>query len=378
MTTEDLKEYLSIVVDMEQSIFLQVQLCRDIETEIQQLQIPKEIADPSDPEKPAPPPPPPVSPKAYKAPHGLGGIIGGCIGLFFGGGVFGLILGSLVHSRDLSGILALLAPIVWIVFCIRGNLVARQKSAEDFSRYQHDIKYYELDRKKDQEQHQQKLNQYRAVLAENQRLRQQDETERKLKTSFLSGQKDEIEKALSISKSHLDAIYQKDIIFPKYRNLVMVCSLQEYISAGLCTTLEGPDGAYNLLETYMRLDRISTQLDRVISNLEFIRENQFMLYSAVQEANRRLGQLTDSIRQMTASLGEFYHKSLQSAAQLNIQLAEMNAQNAQLTAHLAELQKSSELTAYHTERAQKELAYMNRINYLSGKNDDVFFNHPPL
>lgn len=62
-----------------------------------------------------------------------------------------------------------------------------------------------------------------------------------------------------------------------------MCSLYEYICAGRCSTLEGHEGAYNLYETEMRLDQIITRLDKVIANLGAIRENQFMLFSAIQD-----------------------------------------------------------------------------------------------
>ena len=66
----------------------------------------------------------------------------------------------------------------------------------------------------------------------------------------------------------------------------MVCSLYEYIRAGRCTELEGHEGAYNILETEIRLDRIILQLDKVVAQLEQIKHTQFMLYSAVQESNQ--------------------------------------------------------------------------------------------
>ena len=58
--------------------------------------------------------------------------------------------------------------------------------------------------------------------------------------------------------------------------------------------------------------------------------------------------------------------------------SQLNENAAQLNTHIIELQKDSALTAYYVERTQKELAYMNRMDYLSGRNDDVFWNHPPV
>ena len=147
----------------------------------------------------------------------------------------------------------------------------------------------------------------------------------------------------------------------------MVCSLYEYICAGRCTELEGHEGAYNIIETEIRLDHIILQLDKVIAQLEQIKNNQFMLYSAVQESNHRASLIQRDLDCMAGSLDGLYTTT-----------AQLNANAAQLNARITELQETSALTAYHTERTQKELAYMNRMDYLSGRNDNVFWNHPPV
>jgi len=109
------------------------------------------------------------------------------------------------------------------------------------------------------------------------------------------------------------------------------------------------------------------QLDKVITQLEKIQQNQVILYSAIQKSNQRISQIIDSTSYMASRLDDFYSNSLQ-----------LNSRAAELNTRIAELQQSSALTAYHAERTQKELAYMNRMDYLSGRNDDVFFNHPPV
>ena len=226
--------------------------------------------------------------------------------------------------------------------------------------------------------YQQSLEKYEAetglhykTLSENKRQRNQDEADRQAKTMFLQSQEKEIEKSIAVSDKRLKAIYAKNVIFLKYRNLAMVCSLYKYICAGRCTALEGHEGAYNILESEIRLDRIICQMDRVITNLEQIQKNQFMLYSAVRESNRRAAEIHADFQRMesdlTASLEGIYNNTVQ-----------INSNSTELNSSIAELQKASALTAYHTERTQKELAYMNRRDYLSGRNDNVFCNHPPV
>ncbi len=375
MASDALKEYLGIVIDMEQNIYLQKELCREIAEEIVQLQTPKTIIDPPLPTKP-PAPSLPAKPNTHES-FGLGSIIGGCIVCFFVGGVGGFILGSIIHNI-FPLLLCFVLPIWWGITRVQSNNTTSHENYERYQAYERECEAVKAEHQKKEEQYQQKVKEYQAEVEKNQLLRIQDEAERKVKTVFLEQQKGEVEKALATSEEHLQAIYQKDIIHPKYRTFAIVCSLQDYISTGICTTLEGPDGAYKLFEEHMRLDRISTKLDVIIVQLEKIRDNQFMLYSALQESNRLLGQILSSMHQMSSDLGDFYSSSIRSANQLHTQVSEIVSQNAQLSARMAELQKTSKLTAYHTERAQKELSYINRMSYLSGKNDDVFFNRPPV
>lgn len=377
MGMEELKEYLGIVVDMEQSVYLQKSLRSNIEQEIERLKVPKKINDPVEP-IPLTRPVCPANPPHGKR-HSVFGIIAGCIGLFFVVGLGSTIVLTYcayfvnVPPSEFSWMAcsALLAPIIWLFYCVTSN----ERETKNYweKRNANDKKYRE-NMQEYLEQSQLEMEQYQEAVKEIQQLRQQDKIERQLKTIFLEKQKEEIENCLAISEKYRQTIYEKGIIFPKYRNLVMVCSLYEYICAGRCTELEGAEGAYNILEIEIRLDRIILQLDEVINKLEKIKNSQYALYSAVQETNRRLSQICGSISGMSARLDDFYNNSIQ----LSGQMAGLNAQNAELNAHIIELQKTSELAAYHTERTQKELAYMNRMDYLSGRNDDVFFNHPPV
>lgn len=361
MSTEELKEYLGIAVDMEESIFLQENLMTNIKAQIEKLKTSQKFTDPIAPVEPQYPTLP-----THKKRHGVLGIIAGSIGLFCLGCVVGNLLGFGADDFDglpliLAIITLLVAPVFcWIVYCVEDNKKHNTMYWNERNRletaYQTSMQNYRI-----------QVTTYQDTLIKNQWKRQQDEAKRNTKTIFLQGQQEELEKSLSESRSCLQKIYEKNIIFPKYRNLVMVCSLYEYICAGRCTELEGHEGAYNILETEIRLDRIISQLNLVVSNLEQIKRNQFMLYSAVQESNQRLSQITGAIGDMSASLDDIYNSTSQ-----------LSENAAQLSTHIIELQKNSALTAYHTERAQKELAYMNRMDYLAGRNDDVFWNHPPV
>lgn len=169
-----------------------------------------------------------------------------------------------------------------------------------------------------------------------------------------------VENSLATSKRNLEKMYSYNVIYPKYRNYVMVSSIYEYICAGRCTTLEGHEGAYNILELEMKLNHISTQLDRVIMNLEAIRANQYMLYSCLQESNRKMNILLQEESRIADSMQEF------------------GAQSYEMNRRLGELQHSSELANYLAECNNRQLSYMNRMNYLAGHYDNPYGNYSPV
>lgn len=85
--------------------------------------------------------------------------------------------------------------------------------------------------------------------------------------------------------------YDEDIIFPKYRNLVAITAINEYLMSGRCSQLEGPEGAYNLYEKELRQNIIISQLSSIIDNLEQIKSNQFSLYQELQKSNNTINEI---------------------------------------------------------------------------------------
>ena len=130
MNTAELKEYLGIVVDMEESIFFQNRLCQSIDQEIEKLKVPKQFEAPAEPTTP-PPQPQPKEPELSRLPYSMSGIIGGTIGLFFI--VFlsimfceyyiieGIEFPTVREMNDLWYVLAIIIPIIWASIRIQGN-----------------------------------------------------------------------------------------------------------------------------------------------------------------------------------------------------------------------------------------------------------------
>lgn len=86
-----------------------------------------------------------------------------------------------------------------------------------------------------------------------------------------------------------------DVIFPKYRNIIAVSSFYEYLLSGRCDKLEGAEGAYNIFESELRMNLIINKIDDVIKHLEKIEQHQYMLYSAIQENNKQVNQLSGEL-----------------------------------------------------------------------------------
>ena len=176
---------------------------------------------------------------------------------------------------------------------------------------------------------------------ESEKLRVEKEYPRK---TLLQAQLRSLKTANQKTKATLETLYKKGIIHKNYRGLIPVCSLYGYFDTGVCTQLEGHEGAYNKYDTESRLDRIIVKLDEVIRHLEEIKENQWMLYDAIQESNQKID------------------KVIRNCNQLSNQLNGIQAQGAELNARVAQLQTTSDLNLYVNTCAKRELEYMNRAN----------------
>lgn len=93
----------------------------------------------------------------------------------------------------------------------------------------------------------------------------------------------------------LKSLYEEGPIYPKYRNLVAVSTIYEYLASGRCDQLEGPNGAYNLYEMELRQNIVIGQLSAITEHLEQIKENQYTLYYEIQNANRNSESMLSSI-----------------------------------------------------------------------------------
>lgn len=191
----------------------------------------------------------------------IGGIAGAVIGLFIGGIIAGLFVGAIIG--------------------IIGSIILEAMSARDVE-------------KRNQE-----------IAETNRQITMQNEKNKSIanqKINLLKQQQNNIKSSWNNTRKILDDFYSCNVIFPKYRNFIAISSIYEYFSSGRCSQLEGHEGAYNIFENEIRQNIIISKLDDVINSLDSIRDSQYMLYSAIQESNKKANQLTGIMYQLSDRL----------------------------------------------------------------------------
>ena len=145
---------------------------------------------------------------------------------------------------------------------------------------------------------------------------------------------EELLKKLFIAR---EQFYSCGVLFDKYRNFVAVAMFYEYLSAGRCSSLEGADGAYNIYESELRSNIIISKLSDIVESLEKIKDNQYMIYSAINEANKRLDKMNRKMGEMIESVDKIADsvEHLEKTAETIAYNTEVNAfyskKNAELT-----------------------------------------------
>ena len=162
---------------------------------------------------------------------------------------------------------------------------------------------------------------------------------------FYDSEIQDIVKNLEEEYNCLNEILSVGIIYPKYNELVAWTTMYEYFATGRVTELEGTDGAYNLYESESRANTIIGQLDVVISRLEQIKNNQYMLYQIMTDINNNLSAISDQMNHVTNALNKIEINT----ADVNILLGEIN-NNSKVSAYYnAKTAKYSEIIANRTQ-----------------------------
>lgn len=157
----------------------------------------------------------------------------------------------------------------------------------------------------------------------------------------------ETESLLKRTFAARNELYAYDIVFGKYRDVVALSSFYEYLMSGRCSSLEGADGAYNIYEGEIRADRVIAQLDTVITSLEEIKQNQYMMYQELRNINVSLDKMNNTLDEALTSI-----QSMGSTMEHIAQNSDVIAQNSDVLA------KNSKVIAHNT----AVTAYYSKIN----------------
>lgn len=124
------------------------------------------------------------------------------------------------------------------------------------------------------------------------------------KAAILEQEAREVAHEIAAADSMLGKLYAVDLLYPKYRNMVAVATMYEYFDAQRCYTLSGRDGAYNIFENELRMDKIIGQLDSVLLQLYAIRQTQQELYRLLDDSLTCAQQTYEASCAMAESLRE--------------------------------------------------------------------------
>lgn len=123
--------------------------------------------------------------------------------------------------------------------------------------------------------------------------------ERKLKIeeelNYLNNQINCIKEVKKQTENTLAQFYEKNIIYPKYRDLIAVASFNDYLMSGVCSELEGHEGCYNKYDIEIRLNTIIYKIDEVLDNLDKIEKNQHSLYIEMKNCSSKLENIMEGM-----------------------------------------------------------------------------------
>lgn len=331
---KSLHEYLRNVLDIESNLYVLQRLSKELHHKLNSLDVLKAPEKPSAPEAP--------SPEDSK-----GDLLGVVVVIILG--IIDLIITYMMCkyvirtsiAKLFMGVLGVVMSLAFMGGGMAGGLEESGKNKKSAQMYEAKKRKYISDMIKYQN----------AVTAT-----QKENAKRQAERAVLQANIDAAEKQFTTSLLTLDKLYSANIIHPKYRELTAVSSLYEYIDTGRCSQLEGPNGAYNMFESEVRLDHILLKMDDVIRQLDSIRQSQYQLYVAVAEGNRRTASLLESVSQ---------------------DLKSVSASGSEAAKQLTNISASEKVIAYNTERTRKELEYYNRMRYRLGDYDKVWDNRLP-
>ena len=160
-------------------------------------------------------------------------------------------------------------------------------------------------------------------------------------------------------------LYSYNVIYKKYRNLIALSSIYEYLDSGRCDALVGAHGAYNLFEKEARANEIIIKLNVIIKSLEKIRTNQYILYSELKQVNdnlqtinKSLSDVIDEISQINTNL-EKNNSYIEIIKNIEAGIFEASLSTAKST---KEIKHNTSITAYYSRLTSENTKRITSIN----------------
>lgn len=303
LSNNSLKQYISVILQMEQVNYRQEKAMEKLRAEIERLRNTYVM-------------PKPQQGKLCEIKEFVGGSAVTGVGL-----IIADFLGMFNALGLLAPFLAFVGGVALIVRAVNAsneNKVAREKNAKAMAYYKQEMKKYDKN------------------VAE--------ANAKKKLAEILLKRLDKMNVVKAEMGRDLKRAYSYNVIYPSYRNLVAVSSFYDYLYSGKCSTLEGYEGAYNIFDMESRMDKIITQLDRISYQLENIRYSQNTLYTVMKSSNEKLDRMQNSI-----------HNSENHLLSLSKSAALTNSQ-------LERIECNTELTRFNTEQMQREVELRNRVD----------------
>lgn len=165
-----------------------------------------------------------------------------------------------------------------------------------------------------------------------------------IEQAILVAEANKLNEIIKNTKQALYKLYDKGIVYEKYRSIIPLCSFLDYLKSGRCNRLEGYDGAYNLYENEVKLDTIITKLDNIACSIDRLSRTQYSLYRSIEESTRGVERLYNETRTLASNISN-----------TNTNLDSINRNISQITENTA-------ITAYNSNVIANEIHNIN-LNY---------------
>lgn len=169
----------------------------------------------------------------------------------------------------------------------------------------------------------------------------------------------------------LSKVYSSGIIHDRFRNIVAVNQIREYLEMGVCDSLEGPNGALALYYQDLRAERICGSIDdlkkAMVNAIEHLNSSMSGLIHEVRTTN-------SNIRALESSLGEgLSHinsrmEGLQSALpiyadQVTTAISSVNSNVESMNRSVHQIEKATSASAHNEYIALREVTMDNYLRF---------------